>query len=321
MAGTKKFAIAAGVVVVIAAAAWFGGNHYAKTRVEKQINTYLAQHQMQDKVTWGSLDASILGTASMRDVKIIQKDDASRFFTIRRLQVHELDTGSDSKKVDFEFTGLADQTGASPVKAILAEKAGELGYDTLPLLDGRVKAMLNEKADTSDYDVTFKQQEVGNLEVVLKADRIAAVVDAFRNKGEELKVNPLLLISALNPVILREVKVNFDDGGIMPRIVAVQKGVAPVGGKPTPEQDALFERHMSQAREDCRRQSPAMGIEDAENVCTAVSRFMQNETPNLRVSATPNPPLQLMTFVMQSQMGNPQAIAKAVKQLNLKITN
>ena len=321
MAGTKKFALAAGTVVVVAAVAWFGANYYAKTQVEEKLSAYLVQNDMQDNVTWGSLDASILGNASLHDVKVVRKDDPARFFTIKNVTVHDLDTGTDDKKVDFSFSGLADETGSSPFRAALMEQAAQLGYENLPLLDGRIKGTLNEKQDTTDYNVTFSQPEVGNLNVVLKADKIVELINTVRTREEELQSNPLLLISALSPVTIRQLDIKFDDGGLMPRVVNVQHGVAPVDGKPTPQQKQAFEARLAKSESDCLQQAPTLGIAEPEGVCTAVSRFMKNEAKSLNVTASPTPPLQLMTFVMQTQMGNPQGIIKAVQQLNLKVTN
>jgi len=321
MAGTKKFTLAVGTIAVVAAAAWFGANYYAKTQIEEKLNAYLVENDIQNNVTWGSLDASILGNASLHDVKVVRKDDPAKFFTIKNVTVHDLQTGSDDKKVDFAFSGLADETGNSPFRAALMEKAGQLGYDSLPLLDGRVKGTLNEKQDTSDYDVTLNQPEVGNINLVLKADKIVELVNTVRTREEELKSNPLLLISALSPVTIRQLNVKFDDAGLMPRVVKVQQGVAPVEGKPTAQQKEAFDARLAKSESDCRQQAPTLGIADPESVCTAVSRFMKNEAKSLNVLASPNPPLQLMTFVMQTQMGNPQGIIKAVQQLNLKVTN
>lgn len=320
MAG-KKFSLAVGVVAVIAAGAWFGANYYAKTQVEEKLNAYLVENDMQNNVTWGALDASILGSASLHDVKVVRKDDPAKFLTIKNVKVNDLQTGSDDKKVDFSFSGLADQTGNSPFSAALKEKAGQLGYDSLPLLAGRIKGTLNEKQDTSDYDITLNQPEVGNFNVVLKADKVVELINTVRTREKELQSNPLLLISALSPVTIKQLNIKFDDAGLMPRVVKVQQGVAPVDGNPTAQQKEAFEARLAKSESDCRQQAPTLGIADPEGVCTAVSRFMKNEASTLSVQASPNPPLQLMTFVMQTQMGNPQGILKAVQQLNLKITN
>jgi len=320
MAG-KKFPLAVGVVAVVAAGAWFGANYYAKTQIEKKLNAYLVENDMQNNVTWGALDASILGSASMHDVKVVRKDDPAKFLTIKTIKVNDLQTDSDDKKVDFSFSGLADETGNSPFSAALKEKAGQLGYDSLPLLDGRVRGTLNEKQDTTDYDITLNQPEVGNFNVVLKADKIVGLINTIRTREKELQSNPLLLISALSPVTIKQLNIKFDDAGLMPRVVKVQQGVAPVDGNPTAQQKEAFEARLAKSESDCRQQAPTLGIADPEGVCTAVSRFMKNEAKSLNVQASPNPPLQLMTFVMQTQMGNPQGILKAVQQLNLKITN
>lgn len=321
MVGSRKITLSIGTLVVVAAAAWFGANYYAKTQVEKKLNAYLVQNNLQNNVTWGSLDASILGNGSLHDVKIVRKDDPAKFFTIKRVTVNELQTSGDEQKVDLAFSGMADQSGSSPFHALLAEKASQLGYATLPLLDGRIKGVLNEKQDTFDYDFTFNQPEVGNVHFVMKADKIAELINTFRTREEELKSNPLLLISAMSPVTIREMNIKFDDGGLMPRVVKVQQGVAAEDGKPTPEQKQAFEARLSKSENDCRQQAPVVGISDVEGVCMAVSRFMKNEAKSLNISVNPNPPLQLMTFVMQAQMGNPQAIAKAMQQLNLKVSN
>lgn len=321
MAGSRKFVLTAGTLVVVAAAAWFGANYYVKTQVEEKLNTYLVENDMQNNVTWGSLDATVLGNASLHDVKVVRKDDPAKFFTIKDVIVHDLQTDSEDKKVDFAFSGLADETGNSPFRAALTEQAGQLGYDTLPLMDGRIKGSLNEKQDTLDYDATLKQPEVGNFNLVLKADKIARLINTIRTRDQELKSNPLLLISELSPVTVRELNVKFDDAGLMPRVVNVQQGVAPVDGKPTPEQKQAFEARLEQSEAECRQQAPGLGVAEPEAVCTAISRFMKNDAKTLVISANPTPPLQIMSFVMQTQMGNPQAIAKAVQQLNLKISN
>ncbi len=321
MAGSRKFVLTAGTLVVVAAAAWFGANYYVKTQIEEKLNAYLVENNMQNNVTWGSLDATVMGNASLHDVKVVRKDDPAKFFTIKEVTVHDLQTDGDDKKVDFAFSGLADETGSSPFRAALTEQASQLGYDTLPLMDGRIKGSLNEKQDTLDYDATLQQPDVGNFNLVLKADKIARLINTIRTRDEELKSNPLLLISELSPVTVRELNVKFDDAGLMPRVVNVQQGVAPVDGKPTPEQKQAFEARLDKSEADCRQQAPALGVAEPEAVCTAISRFMKNDAKTLVISASPTPPLQLMSFVMQTQMGNPQAIAKAVQQLNLKISN
>ncbi len=321
MAGSRKLAYTVGALVVVAAAAWFGGNYYAKTQVEEKLNAYLVENGMQDNVTWGSLDATILGNASLHDVKITRKDDPARFFTIKNLKVHKLQQDAGQQHYDFEFAGLADDSGNSPFLALLKDKAGELGYDKLPLLDGRMKGMQDEKQDAADVDLDLKQPEVGNLKMVMKLSQIAELVKASRTQSEELQSNPLALMGALSSLTIHEMSMTFDDAGLMPRVVKVQQGVAPVDGKPNEQQLQAFEARLAKSESDCLVQAPAQGIANAEDACKSVSRFMKNDAGRLMVSVSPNPPLQLMTFVMQTQMGGQAAIAKAVQQLNLKISN
>ncbi len=321
MAVSRKFGLTAGALVVIAAAVWFGGNYYAKTRVEKQLNAYLVENGMQENVTWRSLEASILGNASLQDVKVIRKDDPARFFTIKDLTVHQLQVDSDEQHYDFDFAGVADETGNSPLLSLLADKAGELGYDKLPLLDGRIKGMQDEKQDTGDVDLFLKQPEFGELKVVVKMSQIAELIKASRTLSDQIESNPLALMGPLSSLKIHEWSMAFDDGGVMPRVVKVQQGVAPVDGKPTEQQLQAFEARVAQEESQCLKEAPEQGIANAEQVCKSVSRFRKNEAGSLKVSITPNPPLQLMSFVMQTQMGNKQALAKAVQQLNVKVSN
>ncbi len=321
MAGSRKFIVGAGTLVVVAAAAWFGGNYYVKTQVEDKVRSYLVENNMQDNVSWASLDATILGNAAMHDVKVIRKDDPAKYFTIKEVKVHDLNTDTEDKKVDFSFSGLADETGNSPFLAVLKEHGDELGYEKLPLVDGRVRASLDEKQDALDYDATLQQPELGNFHLDLKADKVVDLINTIRTQEKELSTNPLLLLDKLSPVTFREMNVRFEDAGLMPRVVKVQQGVAAVDGKPTAEQVEAFEARLEKSEADCRQQAPALGVADADSVCNSISKFMKNESKTLSISSTPTPPLQLMSFVMQTQLGGSTAIAKAVKQLNLKITN
>ncbi|MGO1767978.1 hypothetical protein CAP48_14695 [Advenella sp. S44] len=321
MAGSRKFGVTAGALVVVAAAVWFGGNYYAKIRIEEQLNAYLVENGMQQNVTWRSLDASILGNASLHDVKVVHEDDPARFFTINNLTVHQLQVDNDEQHYDFEFAGVADETGNSPLLSLLADKAGELGYDKLPLLEGRMKGVQDEKQDAGDLDLVLKQPEVGELKAVVKVSQIAELIKASRTQRDELQSNPLALMGALSSLKIHQLSVMFDDGGVMPRVVKVQQGVAPVDGKPTEQQLQAFDARVAQEESNCLKEAPTQGIANAEQVCKSVSRFMKNDAGSLKISITPNPPLQLMSFVMQTQMGNREAIAKAVQQLNVKVSN
>lgn len=321
MAGSRKFGVTAGALVVVAAAVWFGGNYYAKIRIEEQLNAYLVENGMQQNVTWRSLDASILGNASLHDVKVVHEDDPARFFTINNLTVHQLQVDNDEQHYDFEFAGVADETGNSPLLSLLADKAGELGYDKLPLLEGRMKGVQDEKQDAGDLDLVLKQPEVGELKAVVKVSQIAELIKASRTQRDELQSNPLALMGALSSLKIHQLSVTFDDGGVMPRVVKVQQGVAPVDGKPTEQQLQAFDARVAQEESNCLKEAPTQGIANAEQVCKSVSRFMKNDAGSLKISITPNPPLQLMSFVMQTQMGNREAIAKAVQQLNVKVSN
>ena len=254
MSSKKKIAIAtAGVLVVAAGAAWFGGNKLAQGKVEEELKAFLVQNNLQDSVSWESLDANVSGTGSMTNVKIIDRQNPAHYFTFRKVILNELENTENSQKIDISFQGFADETGKSPIGKVSESKLAELGYTELPEVNGSVKVDFDNAIDRSSYEISIDQPEVANFGVKLDANKIADLLKQLRANAESVQQNPMALLPFLAPVSINSLSFDIQDKGLVKRVIAKEKGVA-LGAQATPAQDAAYEAKMLQQKEDCLKQ-------------------------------------------------------------------
>mgnify|MGYP000949821357 CR=1 FL=1 len=322
MSSKKKLAIAtAGILVVAAGAAWFGGNKLAQGKVEEELKAFLVQNNLQDNVFWESLDANVGGTGSMNNVKIIDKQNPAHYFTFRKVVLNELENNEKRQKIDISFQGFADETGKSPIGKVSDSRLVELGYTDLPEINGSLKINFDNTVDRSSYEISIDQPEVANFGLKFDANKIAGLLEQIRTNAASVQQNPMALLPFLAPISVNSLSFDIQDKGLMKRVIAKEKGVA-LGEKATPAQDATYDAAMLQQKEACMKQGvPVFGEKKTEASCDAVYKYVTNQKDSLSFAMNPKPPFEIMTVV---QLLSGRGVAnqnQLFQNLNIELKN
>ncbi|MFA5703882.1 MAG: hypothetical protein WC982_10250 [Advenella sp.] len=322
MSSKKKLAIAtAGVLVVAAGAAWYGGNKLAQGKVEEELKAFLVKNNLQDNVLWESLDANVSGTGSMSNVKIIDKQNPAHYFTFRKVILNDLENTDKVQKIDISFQGFADETGKSPIGKVSDSRLADLGYTELPEVNGSLKVSLDSSTDRSSYEISIDQPEVANFGVKLDANKIAGLLEQVRTNAEAVQQNPMAVLPFLAPVSINSLSFNIDDKGLVKRVIAKEKGVA-FGEQPTPAQDATYEAKMLQQKEACMKQGAVVfGENKTEASCDAVYKYVTNQKNSLSFAMNPNPPFEIMSVVQLLSGRGGANLNQLFQNLNIELKN
>lgn len=322
MSSKKKLAIVtAGVLVVAAGAAWYGGNKLAQGKVEEELKAFLVQNNLQDNVFWESLEANVSGTGSMTNVKIVDKQNPAHYYTFRKVVLKDIENTEKVQKIDISFQGFADETGNSPIGKVSDNRLAELGYTELPQVNGSLKIDFDSAVDRSLYEISIDQPEVANFGVKLDANKIAVLLEQINANAEGIRNNPLSVLPLLAPVSINSLSFNIDDKGLVKRVIAKEKGVS-WGEKPTPAQDATYEAKMLQQKEACMKQGVVVfGESKTETACDAVYKFVTNQKNSMSFAMNPNPPFEIMTVVSLLSGRGIANLNQLFQNLNIELKN
>ncbi len=322
MSSKKKLAIAtAGVLVVAAGAAWFGGNKLAQGKVEEELKAFLVQNNLQDNVFWDSLSANVGGTGSMTNVKIIDKQNPAHYFTFRKVILTDLENTENHQKLDIAFEGFADETGQSPIGKVSESKLAELGYTKLPEVNGKLKVNVDSATDRSSYEISIDQPEVANFGVKFDANKISGLLEQIRNNAEQVQGNAMALLPFLAPVSINSLSFDIQDKGLVERVIAKEKGVT-WGEKSSPAQDAAYNAKMLQQKEDCLKQGAVVfGESKTEASCDAVYKYVTNQKNRISFAMNPNPPFEILTVVQLLSGQGAGNLNQLLQSLNIELKN
>ncbi|WKU20551.1 hypothetical protein [Advenella alkanexedens] len=322
MSSKKKLAIAtAGVLVVAAGAAWYGGNKLAQGKVEEELKAFLVQNNLQDNVFWESLEANVSGTGSMTNVKIVDKQNPAHYYTFRKVVLKDIENTEKVQKIDISFQGFADETGNSPIGKVSANRLADLGYTELPKVNGSLKVSFDSSTDRSMYEISIDQPELASFGVKLDANKIGGLLEQVRANSQAIQQNPMAVLPFLAPVSINSLSFNIDDKGLVKRVIAKEKGAA-LGDAPTPAQNATYEAKMLQQKEACMKQAAIVfGVNKTEASCDAIYKYVTNQKDSLSFAMNPTPPFELMS-VLQLLSGAGVANANQLFQnLNIELKN
>lgn len=322
MSSKKKLAIAtAGVLVVAAGAAWYGGNKLAQGKVEEELKAFLVKNDLQDNVFWESLDANVSGTGSMSNVKLVNKQNPAHYFTFSKVILNDLENTEKVQKIDISFEGFADETGKSPIGKVSDNRLADLGYTELPKVNGSLKVSFDSSTDRSMYEISIDQPELVSFGVKLDANKIGGLLEQVRANSQAIQQNPMAVLPFLAPVSINSLSFNIDDKGLVKRVIAKEKGAA-LGEAPTPAQNATYEAKMLQQKEACMKQGAIVfGVNKTEASCDAIYKYVTNQKDSLSFAMNPTPPFELMS-VFQLLSGAGVANANQLFQnLNIELKN
>lgn len=322
MSSKKKLAIAvAGVLVIGAGVAWFGGNQLAKGKAEEELKAFLAENNLQDYVTWESLDASVGGTATLANVKVVNQQNPSRFITFQQVFLNKFDNSENNKEIDISFVGLADESGNSPVGQLSRQKLAELGYDRLPHINGAVKVQLDLVTDRSGYQFRIDQPGVANFGINIDANKINALLQHINANKAALANNGMVLLQPLSAVSINALSITVEDKGLVQHIIAKEKGGAP-GAKTSVEQDKAYEAKMQQQKQTCVQQGVVLfGETKAEASCDAIYKYVTSQKSGLSIAMNPTPALQIMTLLQLTSGQGLASLPQVLQSMNIEVKN
>lgn len=322
MSSKKKLAIAvAGVLVIGAGIAWFGGNQLAKGKAEEELKAFLAENNLQDYVTWESLDASVGGTATLANVKVVNQQNPARFITFQQVFLNKFDNSENNKEIDISFVGLADESGNSPVGQLSMQKLAELGYDRLPHINGAVKVQLDLVTDRSGYQFRIDQPGVANFGINIDANKINALLQHINANKAALANNGMALLQPLSAVSINSLSITVEDKGLVQHIIAKEKGGAP-GAKTSVEQDKAYEAKMQQQKQTCVQQGVVLfGETKAEASCDAIYKYVTSQKNGLSIAMNPTPALQIMTLLQLTSGQGLANLPQVLQSMNIEVKN
>ncbi|PMC19241.1 hypothetical protein [Oligella urethralis] len=303
----KKPVIILVILALIAVGAWFFIQKTATNRVEEEVQQFLVQHELQDRLSYTKLEASPSGTVTLHKVTLLD-DEGELLLSADEVKLNRFKEEQDFQEVDFTIKNIVDVSG-------------ELFREELNALFAEIDKPAPQHLDVASYykldgaagEVTLKSSvlipdflEVGGM---LNLANPAAVLDLsnyFAANPDVEEMNPELM-SLLAKITLKDLSLELKDKGGVPslmQLVEKQQLADEQATLTASEREQMLQMKLAQAKQECINTAGlAMVVDDLESACTKLFDFLSNQRSDIKFKASVVKPISVEEFMMLSLMG------------------
>ena len=312
-------------VVVGLGVLWWAGSWYASGKAEDRLRAKLAEYGLQDRVHWKSVDASLFGSVTLKDVTVdVQHPGQLR---AESLKISDVIDKKDRQRVALQVRGLTEAGGQGG--ALLGKAVGlPTGRAELPPMDATLKVDARFDDDEAELELTVRQKDALDADYSLEVTQIAALRGLPQIGGSAANMGAMGMggmgmfgaLASLSRVSLKSLEARIEDRGMVERGIALYKRhnipLDADAGSAKSQRDKAFEQDLKAWEDSCRMQGPAMLTQDPRQTCLAAARFLSGDKDTLRLSVKPKNPVsaeQLMGLMFG------RAPASAASMLNAEV--
>ncbi|SUA52351.1 Uncharacterised protein [Oligella urethralis] len=303
----KKTVIILVILALIAVGAWFFIQKTATNRVEEEVQQFLVQHELQDRLSYAKLEASPSGTVTLHKVTLLD-DEGELLLSADEVKLNRFKEEQDFQEVDFTIKNIVDVSG-------------ELFQEELNALFAEIDKPAPQHLDVASYykldgaagEVTLKSSvlipdflEVGGM---LNLANPAAVLDLSNYLAANPDVEEMTpeLMSLLAKITLKDLSLELKDKGGVPslmQLVEKQQLADEQATLTASEREQMVQMKLAQAKQECINTAGlAMVVDDLESACTKLFDFLSNQRSDIKFKASVVKPISVEEFMMLSLMG------------------
>ncbi|MDK6203669.1 hypothetical protein QP097_09380 [Oligella urethralis] len=303
----KKPVIILVILALIAVGAWFFIQKTATNRVEEEVQQFLVQHELQDRLSYAKLEASPSGTVTLHKVTLLD-DEGELLLSADEVKLNRFKEEQDFQEVDFTIKNIVDVSG-------------ELFQEELNALFAEIDKPAPQHLDVASYykldgaagEVTLKSSvlipdflEVGGM---LNLANPAAVLDLSNYLAANPDVEEMTpeLMSLLAKITLKDLSLELKDKGGVPslmQLVEKQQLADEQATLTASEREQMVQMKLAQAKQECINTAGlAMVVDDLEGACTKLFDFLSNQRSDIKFKASVVKPISVEEFMMLSLMG------------------
>ena len=303
----KKPVIILVILALIAVGAWFFIQKTATNRVEEEVQQFLVQHELQDRLSYAKLEASPSGTVTLHKVTLLD-DEGELILSADEVKLNRFKEEQDFQEVDFTIKNIVDVSG-------------ELFQEELNALFAEIDKPAPQHLDVASYykldgaagEVTLKSSvlipdflEVGGM---LNLANPAAVLDLSNYLAANPDVEEMTpeLMSLLAKITLKDLSLELKDKGGVPslmQLVEKQQLADEQATLTASEREQMVQMKLAQAKQECiNTDGLAMVVDDLEGACTSLFDFLSNQRSDIKFKASVVKPISVEEFMMLSLMG------------------
>ncbi|OFS84421.1 hypothetical protein HMPREF3144_06910 [Oligella sp. HMSC05A10] len=303
----KKPVIILVILALIAVGAWFFIQKTATNRVEEEVQQFLVQHELQDRLSYAKLEASPSGTVTLHKVTLLD-DEGELLLSADEVKLNRFKEEQDFQEVDFTIKNIVDVSG-------------ELFQEELNALFAEIDKPAPQHLDVASYykldgaagEVTLKSSvlipdflEVGGM---LNLANPAAVLDLSNYLAANPDVEEMTpeLMSLLAKITLKDLSLELKDKGGVPslmQLVEKQQLADEQATLTASEREQMVQMKLAQAKQECINTAGlAMVVDDLESACTKLFDFLSNQRSDIKFKASVVKPISVEEFMMLSLMG------------------
>ena len=303
----KKTVIILVILALIAVGAWFFIQKTATNRVEEEVQQFLVQHELQDRLSYAKLEASPSGTVTLHKVTLLD-DEGELLLSADEVKLNRFKEEQDFQEVDFTIKNIVDVSG-------------ELFREELNALFAEIDKPAPQHLDVASYykldgaagEVTLKSSvlipdflEVGGM---LNLANPAAVLDVSNYLAANPDVEEMTpeLMSLLAKITLKDLSLELKDKGGVPslmQLVEKQQLADEQATLTASEREQMLQMKLAQAKQECINTAGlAMVVDDLESACTKLFDFLSNQRSDIKFKASVVKPISVEEFMMLSLMG------------------
>ncbi|SUA56591.1 hypothetical protein [Oligella urethralis] len=303
----KKPVIILVILALIAVGAWFFIQKTVTNQVEEEVQQFLVQHELQDRLSYAKLEASPSGTVTLHKVTLLD-DEGELLLSADEVKLNRFKEEQDFQEVDFTIKNIVDVSG-------------ELFQEELNALFAEIDKPAPQHLDVASYykldgaagEVTLKSSvlipdflEVGGM---LNLANPAAVLDVSNYLAANPDVEEMTpeLMSLLAKITLKDLSLELKDKGGVPslmQLVEKQQLADEQATLTASEREQMLQMKLAQAKQECINTAGlAMVVDDLESACTKLFDFLSNQRSDIKFKASVVKPISVEEFMMLSLVG------------------
>lgn len=303
----KKTVIILVILALIAVGAWFFIQKTATNRVEEEVQQFLVQHELQDRLSYAKLEASPSGTVTLHKVTLLD-DEGELLLSADEVKLNRFKEEQDFQEVDFTIKNIVDVSGE-----LFREELNALFAEIDKPAPRHLDVASYYKLDSAAGQVTLKSSvlipdflEVGGM---LNLANPAAVLDLSNYLAANPDVEEMTpeLMSLLAKITLKDLSLELKDKGGVPslmQLVEKQQLADEQAALTASEREQMVQMKLAQAKQECiNTDGLAMVVDDLESACTKLFDFLSNQRSDIKFKASVVKPISVEEFMMLSLMG------------------
>lgn len=281
------------LLIIIVVGAWFAISKTTSNKVEQAFEAWLVTHNLQENLTWESLETSAKDSLKLRQAKIYDEEQVL-LFTAEEININHYTESAELIEVDLDVKKLVD-VEAKVFQTQLTSYFADATLAAPDSIDVFWKMTLNKQAQRAFFNPVIELPEFMRLGLQLDTDspeiyqKFTALLNDFDGFEQHGVFN---LIPHAGSVKLNRLVLAIEDLGGMVQLQDSLKR-STLSGESTLELDrqreALWQRRLAESRMECYHDgSLAAVLQNHQQACDNLIDFMgaKKQTIQLKITAT-----------------------------------